>query len=361
MALVLLLGALCTSFDSSVASAQSPQIDVQIDGVTFAFEPGVTDADRADVIEGIRLGQDAIARYLGLENLQEIEVTVLASASTQREFAVASTQGFEIEVYAGGQSWKYAPALIRIETLVHELTHVYQNQLLGPSRTDVPLWFDEGAAEAMGYLAITQIGVLDQDDIYQLSAYLLTAYPVAGSLSQFAPYGSLITEAYPLSYIAVQYLLGRSGLSVSALGEFYRAVGGGTAVDEAFHRTFGITVPEYYVEFDAWRPTLQTGSEVPPDFSPPHGIEQQAAASWLHLQPEIVRGDQLIVVIATNPGAVCALDLLLGQSAIQRETFANGDGEAFWLVTIPTDAPIGPATASASCGAAAVEAIVEVR
>jgi hypothetical protein len=361
MALILLWAAVCLPFDSSVAGAQVPQVDVQLDGVTFAFEPGVTDADRADVIEGIRLGQVVIANYLGLENLQEIQVTVRASASAEREFAVAATLGFEIEVYAGGQSWQYAPALIRIETLVHELTHVYQNELLGPGRTDVPLWFDEGAAEALGYLAITQIGVLDQDDIYQLSAYLLTNYPVSGSLAQFAPYGSLITEAYPLSYIAVQYLLGRSGLSVSALGEFYRAVGSGAAAGEAFQRTFGLTMLEYYVEFDAWRPTLQPASAVPPDFSPPHGIEQQATASWLHLQPQIARGNQLIVVIETSPGAVCALDLWLGQSAIQRETFANDDGEAFWLVTIPTDAPVGSATASASCGAAALSATVEVR
>ena len=117
----------------------------------------------------------------------------------------------------------------------------------------VPLWFDEGVAEAIGYLAITQIGVLDQDDIYELTSYLLTAYPVMGGLEQFAPYGSLTTEAYPLSYIAVQYLLGRSGLSVSALGDFYRAVASGSSVDDAFRSTFGISLDEYYVEFNAWR------------------------------------------------------------------------------------------------------------
>ncbi len=332
----------------------------ELEGVTFTFDPGVTDADRADVIEGIRLGQEIITNYLGLERLEEIQVNVLDTASADRPDAVAATLGFYIEVYAGGEAWQYAPGLIRIETLVHELTHVYQNQLLGPMDRGVPLWFDEGAAEAIGYLAITQIGVLDQDDIYQMALFMLTAFPAPGALEQFAPYGGLTAEAYPLSYIAVQYLLGRSGLSVSALGEFYRAMADGQWMGDAFLNTFGISLDEYYVEFDRWRPNLQTEFDLPPDFSPLYGSEQSAAAEWLSIQPRIERGDQLVAVVSTQPGAMCSLDLQFGDAAIERETFANDDGEAYWLVTIPFDAPVGSATASASCGAEPVVTTVVV-
>ena len=244
---------------------------------------------------------------------------------------------------------------------MHELTHVYRNQVLGPMDRGVPLWFDEGAAEAMGYLAITQIGVLDQSDIYQMALFMLTNFPAApGGLEQFAPYGALTAEAYPLSYIAVQYLLGRSGLSVSALGEFYRAMANGTWMGDAFLGAFGISLEEYYVEFDTWRPSLQPELDLPGDFSPLSGIEQPADAQWLHIQPRIERGDQLIAVVSTRPGAVCSLDLQFGEATMERETFANDDGEAFWLVTIPSDVPVGSATASASCGAAPVAATVEV-
>ena len=333
----------------------------ELDGVTFSFDPGVTDSDRADVIEGIRLGQEVISRYLGLETLEEIQVSVRDTANAERQDAVASTLGFEIEVYAGGESWQYAPGLIRIETLVHELTHVYQNQLLGPADRGVPLWFDEGAAEAMGYLAITQIGVLDQAEIYELASFLLTNYPVAGGLEQFAPYGSLTTEAYPLSYIAVQYLLGRSGLSVSALGDFYRAIASGASVDSAFTRTFGIALAEYYVEFDAWSPGLLAEFDVPADFLPLSGTEQPAPAEWVRLPSQIERGDQLSVVVRSEPGAVCSLELQLGGSAIERDTFANNDGEAFWLVTIPEEAQAGPTTVTAACGGAPALATIDVR
>ena len=124
-----------TSTTSTSSAPSAVPLQAELEGVTFWFDPGVTEADREDVIEGIRLGQAVIANYLGLENLYEIQVTVLETANADRPDAVASTLGFEIEVYAGGESWQYAPRLIRIETLVHELTHVYQNQLLGPGDT----------------------------------------------------------------------------------------------------------------------------------------------------------------------------------------------------------------------------------
>lgn len=344
----------------AIADTAMLPLEAELEGVRFAFEPGVTERDRADVIEGIRLGQTVIGAYLGREDLADIEVNVLATANADQAFAVASTRGFEIEVYAGGESWQFAPNLIRIETLVHELTHVYQNQLLGPGDTGIPLWFDEGAAEAMGYLALTQLGVLEQDDIYQLTAYLLTRFPVSGGLAQFAPYGSLTTEAYPFSYIAVQYLLGRSGLSVSALGVFYRAVGSGTPVDEAFLSTFGLTLEEYYVYFDTWVPLLQSEVTAPLDFYPMHGRDLAATATWQQIPPVVAPGDQLVAIVLTTPGANCTLDVRLAQLAVERDTFANEDGEAFWLVTIPSDAPPGTATLAATCGGSPATATVAV-
>ena len=94
---------------ADVAGAGTALGFAELEGVTFTFDPGVTDADRADVIEGIRLGQDVITRYLGLERLEEIQVNVLETASPDRPDAVAATLGFYIEVYAGGEAWQYAP------------------------------------------------------------------------------------------------------------------------------------------------------------------------------------------------------------------------------------------------------------
>lgn len=336
-------------------------LEAELESVSFSFDPGVSEVDQAQVVEGIRLGQEVIGAYLGLERLAEIQVSVLASANAEQPNAVAATLGYEIQVYTGSEAWRTAPVLIRIETLVHELTHVYQNQLLGFMGHGVPLWFDEGAAEAMGYLAITQLGVLDQDDIYHLASYLLTIYPVTASLVQFEQYGSLTAEAYPLSYIAVQYLLGRAGLSVSALGTFYLAVSQGIPLEQAFQSTFGLSLDEYYVIFDDWIPSLQPEATFPLDFLPPDGTDQAAEARWLQTPVQVERGDQLILVVLTSPGAVCTLDVQMPERVTARETFANGEGEAFWLVTIPASAPAGAATVTAECGAAPVSAVVDVR
>ena len=187
--------------------------------------------------------------------------------------------------------------------------------------------------------------MLDQDDIYGLTSYLLTAYPVTGGLEQFAPYGSLTTEAYPLSYIAVQYLLGRSGLSVSALGDFYRAVANGSSIDGAFVSAFGIPLAGSYVAFDAWRASLQTASDFPRDFlAAPTGSIGRRPQTGCTCRRRSTGEVELIVVVTTTPGANCWLDLQFTTGTIERDTFANGEGEAFWLVTIPDDVPVGPAT-----------------
>jgi hypothetical protein len=267
---------------------------------------------------------------------------------------MASTTRNQIEVFTGGDSWQSAPPIIRIETMVHELMHVYQNALEQELVQTVPLWFDEGTAEALGYLAITQLGVVDQDDIYALNEYLLTRYPVEGSLANLQAYGSMDADSYPLAYLAVQYLLGIRGMSVSALAQVYENIGNGQQFGMAFENVFGQSLDGFYVDFDSWRANLLRVTDLPIDFVTPHSSGAPASASWLDENAAVTRGDQLVLVISTDPGADCTLQLLIPGSPVERETEASGDGEAFWLVTIPDTAAAGQISARASCGGGAV-------
>lgn len=323
-------------------------------GIVFSFDPGISDADRNDAVEGALLGQDVIGGFVGTDGLDGERIVVSAEASAAGPSVMASTRGQQITVYAGGSSWQNAPSLIRIETLVHELMHVYQNALEQNAGSVVPLWFDEGTAEALGYLAITRLGVVDQSDIYALNQYLLTRYPYDGSLAGLQAYDSMNADSYPLAYIAVQYLLGRGGLSVSALTQVYEGIGSGQSFAAAFQTVFGQSPDDFYVEFDAWRTGLVQVSAVPVDFVTPPYAGDPATATWQQVQSQIARGDQLMLVVVTAPGASCTVQILVPGSPIQREADANGEGEVFWLITVPDSAPAGHVSARAACGGAAV-------
>lgn len=336
--------------------ASGGQSEEILNGVTFLFDPLVSAEDRFDVIEGVRLGQDAIARYLGESDLGDVRITVLDTAYPQDAYLMAATLGSSIVVYAGGDSWRAAPSIVRIETMVHELTHVYHGKLLGDRRDEPPIWFIEGTAEAMGFQAVSQLGVIDQNDVYDLELYWLTSYPVDGSLGDLQGSETMSVDNYPLAYIAVQYLLGRSGLSVSAIGDAFAAMEQGASFDDAFTSAFGISPDQFYPEFDAWRLDLKRVFAIPDDFSPPAGSSQVAAASWIHEPAPTAAGDQLIMVVSTLPEANCSASVSAGGETIERATFANDEGEAFWLVTIPDGTPVGMGSATVTCGSTPIEA-----
>ena len=339
---------------SSALDAPGTTPDTGSSGFSFSFDPGVSDADRNDAVEGALLGQDVIGGFVGMDGLDGTQIVVSAEASNASPYVMASTRGQQITVYAGGKSWQDAPSLIRIETLVHELMHVYQNALEQNLSSPVPLWFDEGTAEALGYLAVTRLGVVDQNDIYALNQYLLTRYPYDGSLAELQSYDSMSADSYPLAYIAVQYLLGRSGMSVSALTQVYQGLASGQSFDAAFQTVFGQSPDNFYVEFDMWRTGLVQVSAVPDDFVTPDYSGDPAAATWQQVQPQIERGDQLMLVVTTSPGASCTVQVLIPGRPIQREAEANGEGEVFWLITVPESAPAGTYSTRATCGGAAV-------
>ncbi len=332
---------------ASAALLQSSTSDIEI-----TFDPLVNEPDRIDVVEGARLGLEVIGSFVGTAGLDAVDIFVSAEEASSGPYTMASTRGNEIEVFTGGRSWQSAPPLIRLETMVHELMHVYQNALEGRAIVTVPLWFDEGTAEALGYLAITRLGVVDQDDVYELSLFQLTHSPVETSLAAFAPYGSMTADSYPLAYIAVQYLLGRAGLSVSALAQVYENIARGMSFSGAFRMVFGQSLDDFYVEFDRWRTSLAAVRLPPPDFIPWRATGQAAPAVWGSIRTEVGAGHQLALVVVTEPGAECVLDLAIPGDPIERHAVASGDGEAFWLVTVPDRTPPGPIGAGASCGAA---------
>lgn len=317
--------------------------------VMFCFDPQLPERDRSDIAEAVRLGQDTIARYFGNPDLAGVRVNGFTSVSADGEESLASTLGRSIVVYTGSKVWQSITPLERIETLVHEYFHVYQDVLTEESTAAVPLWFTEGSAEAVGFQVVSQLGVADQTEIYNLNLYSLTEYPIDGPLSDLQTGDSMSADSYPLAYIAVQYLLGSKGMSVAALGAVYTQMQQGASFEDAFAAVFGTSLDQFYTDFAAWRPSLQRVDELPDDFWPVEHAVPASAIAMQSVPQEVQRGQQMVVLAKTAALADCAADLSLGGATLQRETFANGEGEIFWLITIPADVPAGSATLSLSC------------
>ena len=57
---------------------------------------------------------------------------------------------------------------------------------------------------------------------------------------------------YPLGFMATDFLVDNFG-GLPALVSFYDAIGPGTTWQDAFWSTFGLSVDEFYAEFEAYR------------------------------------------------------------------------------------------------------------
>jgi len=318
------------------------------------MDPALAERDRGDIIEGVRLGQDTIAAYFGDPDLGNIQITGLQGVSPYGDGLLATTRDRSIAVYAGSVVWNGVAPVERIETLVHEFFHIYQNVMTEENDSAVPLWFTEGTAEAVGFLAAAQIGVTDQAEFYAMASYALTVSPFASTLADLDTVTSMGADAYPLAYVAVQYLLGSRGMSVSALGDVYTLMRDGAAFDDAFTEIFGLTPDQFSAEFEAWRPSFQQVTELPDDFYPPNGQFPASTVTLQEFPSQVMRDRQLVVTATTEAMASCDATLQLGMQTLDRETIANGEGNVFWLFSIPPDAPAGAANLSVDCGAGPV-------
>jgi hypothetical protein len=330
-------------------AANTCQTEV-IHNVSYCMDPALTERDRGDIVEGVRLGQDTIEAYFGNPDLGNIQITGLQGVSPYGDGLLATTRERSIAVYAGSVVWNGVAPVERIETLVHEFFHIYQNVMTGENDSAVPLWFTEGSAEAVGYLAAAQIGVTDQTEFYALTSYSLTVSPFTGTLDDLDTATSMGADAYPLAYLAVQYLLGSRGMSVSALGDVYTLMHDGADFDDAFAQVFGLTPDQFSAEFEEWRPSLQPVTELPDDFYPPTGQALVGPVTLQVVPQQAERDRQLVVTASTEAMATCAAALQLGMETLDRETVANGEGNVFWLFSIPPDAPAGAAQVTVDCG-----------
>lgn len=321
-------------------------------GVEFCFDSALSERDRSDVVEGVLLGASALAKIRGGPLEASIHVSGWKAVSPSGDGLIATTYGDAIAVYAGSSLWQdYAP-IERIEALVHEYFHVFQNSMTDSVDPAVPLWFTEGSAESFGYTVASQIGVTTEEEFYSLALYSLNRRPVTKSLREVGSNGSIDANEYPLVYMAVQQLLADHGMSIAALVDVYQQLSRGSQFDDVFVSVFGTTLEEFYGAFESQRVEMPTVQSLEDDFyaNGPDGEMSQDEFVWTTFPVGVDHGAQMVFVAQTAPLADCTLNLFLSGSSIQRDTWANGEGEIFWLVSLPDDASASVGFLYAKCG-----------
>jgi hypothetical protein len=321
-------------------------------GVEFCFDSALSERDRSDVVEGVLLGASALAKILGGQLEASVHVTGVNAVSPLGSGLIATTYGDAIAVYEGSALWQDYTPIERIEALVHEYFHVFQNSMTDSVSPAVPLWFTEGSAESFGYTVASQIGVTTEEEFYSLALYSLNRRPVTKSLREIGSNGSIDANEYPLAYMAVQQLLADHGMSITALIDVYQQLGSGSKFDDAFVSVFGTTLDEFYGDFEARRAEMPAVQSLDDDFysNGPDGYMSQEEFVWTTFPVGVDHGTQLVFVAQTAPLVDCTLNLFLSGSSIQRDTWANGEGEIFWLVSLPDDASASAGFLNAKSG-----------
>jgi hypothetical protein len=332
-------------------SAQGCAVET-IGRAQLCFDTSLTPEDRDDIGEGIHLAQNVVDSIIGKSAISDLQVTGLASIAPDGEEQLAEARGTSIAVYTGSSVWKAFPRLRRVETIVHEYFHIVQHALTGLDPGLTPQWFVEGSAESFGNSIVSQIGISDQGEIDSQYLYTLTQSPVLSDLPGLGVVVPMGADEYALAYIAMQYLLGSRGLSVESLIRVFQEIGTDSTFDEAFSSVFGMMPVQFYAEFDGWRANMLKVTQPEDDFLPNNGPTSGAAVNWKYTPQQVAPGDQLMLSAWTDPLADCQLTVQWAGNSIQRSTWANGQGELFWLITLPDDVPPGAIEAYATCGAA---------
>ncbi len=145
------------------------------------------------------------------------------------------------------------PSGVITSTVRHELFHIFQQRLSGISVSGAPIgdvyalgpeWLTEGSAQVMACLCTRQL--IAHMRRVPRSIALSAAAPTIGRFQISS------NDFWALSEAGSGYLVRNLG-GFAALRAYYSYLGQGMAWSDAFASAFGITIDEFYADFEAYR------------------------------------------------------------------------------------------------------------
>jgi len=318
------------------------------------FDPNVTVKDRELITESVRLTEDLFVARFGVAMGADVTVSVLPISSPLDPYLTAATYGNSIVIYTQSLGWLESPPAERIRIVIHEYTHAYQYLKTADHPFTSAAWFEEGVAEYLSMVAVSELGLMDREAMEGLygSVVRYTDLPALQELEGYSAMQAQTGEAYHLFYFGVAQLM--LDVPLSAIDAYYTGLQQGAAFPLAFEHAFGIAPADFYPAFAQFRANdLPEMQDFPDELKPIEGIDLPSQVTPERVPLLVIAGEQALIVAEAEPGANCTLDLTTADGSVlgaSRATYTNGAGQVFWLVTIPPDLPIGRATVSLACG-----------
>ncbi len=340
-------------------SAQQPVEPV------FEIEPGVSAQDAGFTIEGIRLAQDFFVNRLNADISIPLRVEVRSAADGDSPTRIAVANEDEITVYAGSRGWLQTSPAERYAVIVHEYTHFYQYLLLQEHNFDSPAWFDEGVAEFLSVIAMSEWGVIERADFETYWATLLALAPVEESFAEleaWTVYQAAEGAVYPLSYFAVAALFPDTS-DLSPIERVYTLIGAGQSFQSAFTLAFGITPAEHYARIETNLGAPPASSDIPSDILIYQPIVRTTPFTPGEMPRSLDSDVQVLIKGTAMPASVCTLslvDVATQTSLVDRTTFADGTGDVYWFMTVPAGSAGGLVSLDMACGGEPVERIAVI-
>ncbi len=314
---------------------------------TITAGEGVDPADVELIRESIALAESTFATTLDAKVGRPLTVIVQPGESDRGE-TYGIYRDDVIEFFTGSQAWSTRSNLERMKGILHEYAHYYLDPT--PHLNQRPVWLEEGLAEFLAWRLLDESGLADHTEILAFHAAHIRIWPTGAQLCSLTPI-TMSGVAYPLVHLGAAALV--ENLDLSAIGDYRDSMAQGAPHSEAFETAFQRSEAEFCADAEhaigAFPPSVSTPNDLFMPASPVSGTYAAFVSAPRSVQP----GAQVIVRARTDESAECALSLY-GPSSPEPITttrgLADGEGDVFWLITLPLDSASGNGRWFVSCG-----------
>ena len=243
-------------------------------------------AEQVEIITtGLKMAQDFLDSGLGggisTEARKNITVKIVATGRGNEEpwgggaccTALSWTSGsltmrpfFDV----AHPHWDFSPTSRRYWTLdadhwktaIHEYTHIWQFHLGCLSSRRLGNWLSEGMAEFIAYEAMIESGEMDRSEVMEV---MLSRARGSGELSRplrdFAEGAIRDIGVWPghIGFLALHRILPSAPGGILSLRTLCEEVGDGASVPDAFETAFGVSLDDFYADFEKYREELNAG------------------------------------------------------------------------------------------------------
>ena len=207
---------------------------------------------------------DVFSEQLALSERRRAEYreSILDRGDNWGSVEYTRNSGAGVDIFIYGETF-FSNDNHRLQLTAHEYFHVIQYHGLSRAEAGVgshdvvyktgPAWLLEGSAIYVQKMTIAHEGLTayGASRLHEMARSRETATPLR-STETYNGLKAADGVGYSLGFMAADFLVDNFG-DLPELVSFYDVIGPGTTWQDAFHSTFGISIDEFYAEFEAYR------------------------------------------------------------------------------------------------------------